>query len=53
MIKIVLLFIFVPILLMLVFRTERKHVKFEYQLGEAKRALVKIGTKSDKDKELQ
>lgn len=53
MIKIVLLFIVVPIVLMMIFRTERKHVKFYYQLGEAKKALVELGKKNDKDKELQ
>ena len=46
------LFIVVPVVIMLIFRTERKHVKYDYQLGEAKKALVKLCTMTD-DKETQ
>lgn len=52
MVKITGLIIIVPILLMLIFRTERKHVKYDYQLAAAKRAHVRL-EKTPGDKELQ
>ena len=40
--KAVTLIILVPVILILIYRTERKHVKHEYQLREAKKALVDL-----------
>ena len=46
MVKLVTLVIVVPVILMLIYRSERKHVKYDYQLASAKKALVRLDCKS-------
>ena len=49
--KIALTLVVLPVILILIFRTERMHVKFEYQLQRAKAALVHLrGLQTDDKK---
>lgn len=42
LVKAVLIIVLVPVLLILIFKTERKQVKHAYQLREAYKALVNL-----------
>ena len=47
------LLIGLPVILILIFRTERMQVKFEYQLGEAKKALARVDSLPTADEQTQ